>query len=179
MRVNFLFAGACAFITFAAIAMTVAQTNARPPEPEVILTKLSTPIYPRPAQQARVAGDVGLHLRIRPDGGLESADVVSGPAMLRRAALDSARQSLFECRHCGTITNYLLTYRFAIAPRDPPKRCDVVDHPAPPSPDIDLSRRNITVLAWPTWTCDPIVATVRVRSAKCLYLWKCGRVELQ
>ena len=82
-------------------------------EGDVRLTKLSLPIYPQLAGQARIAGDVKIQVQIRRDGSVASADVVNGHPMLKPAALASAQNSAFECRGCtGEITSYPLTYTF-------------------------------------------------------------------
>jgi TonB family protein len=143
----------------------------------VFLAKLSKPVYPPIAAVARIAGDVELTIVIRPDGTVESVETASGHQLLKQAALDSVRRSQFECRDCRSSTSYSLTYRFTIAPRDPPKNCDGDAETPPPDPEIDSPRRLVTVYAWTMWTCDPSVTLVRIRSVKCLYLWKCGRRE--
>ena len=56
----------------------------------VLLTKLFPPSYPPLAKQARIAGDVMVAVRVRPDGSVESASAVSGHAMLGPAAAQSA-----------------------------------------------------------------------------------------
>ena len=142
----------------------------------VLLTKLSEPTYPRLAQLARIAGDVDLILTIRRDGTVQSAVIVSGHPMLRQAALDSAKQTQFECEGCGEgVTSYELKYKFQITPRDPPKDYETPIEKQPPT-DVDLSRHQVTVSAWEIWTCDPVVVVhgFKARSARCLYLWRCG-----
>lgn len=62
-------------------------------EPGALLVKLAEPVYPRLAQQARITGTVGVQIRVRDNGTVESATAVSGHPMLRQAAVDSARQS--------------------------------------------------------------------------------------
>jgi len=143
----------------------------------VVPVKLSIPAYPRLAQQARITGDVNLKLSIGSDGHVESVDVVDGHAMLRQVAVESARKSVFECRQCnGRSDSYSLSYRFEISPTDPPKDCSGKADPGNPPGEVDLAAHRVTVFAREMWTCDP--AVVKVRSVKCLYLWKCGeRVE--
>jgi hypothetical protein len=145
---------------------------------EVLISKLSPPVYPRSAQVAHITGDVDLTLQIRRDGSVESVVPVSGPEMLKPAAIDSAQHSEFECVNCSEgVTSYTMRYRFKIAPRDPEKACEANGDAQPPPVETDLSRHLITVFAWEIWTCDPVTAKtfVRARSAKCLYLWRCGR----
>lgn len=54
------------------------------------------PVYPPIAKAARVQGTVVLELRIGSTGKLESLKVVSGPAMLQQAAIDSMKQWTFH-----------------------------------------------------------------------------------
>jgi TonB family protein len=82
-------------------ALAQTSPSAEISQGKVVLTKLSPPIYPPLARQARITGDVKIQLRIRKDGGIESAEVVSGHAVLKQAALESAQQSQFECQGCG------------------------------------------------------------------------------
>jgi Gram-negative bacterial TonB protein C-terminal len=148
------------------------------PHAGVALSKLSAPVYPRVAQNAHIQGDVDLTVRVRSDGSLESVVLVSGHAMLRQNSIDSAQRSQFECVDCvEAVTSYALRYKFQISPRDPPRDCNASAEPQPPSPEVDPVRHQVTVFAWELWTCDPTASTtyVRVRSAKCLYLWRCGR----
>jgi TonB family protein len=144
------------------------------PQGGVVLTKLFDPTYPPLARQARIAGDVDLTLAIRRDGGVESAVVVSGHPMLKQAALDSAQRSRFECGGCGeAVTSYSLKYKFQITSRGYPKDCDTQTEKQPPA-ELDLSRHQVTVSVWAMEICDPASRILKVRSAKCLYLWRCG-----
>jgi len=104
----------------------------------VILTKLYPLVYPPIARTARVTGDVKIEVRVRRDGIVSSAEVVSGHPLLKDAALKSAQYSTFECRGCEQeLTSYSLTYTFGLRE------------------DIDCGVK-------------------RVRSTRCLYLWRCG-----
>lgn len=148
------------------------------PQAGVVLSKLSEPAYPSLARQARIAGDVDLMLAIRPDGSVESSAVVSGHPMLTQAALDSAQQSKFECRGCGNaVTSYALKYTFQFVPSDPPKDCDQEMTEAQPPAEVDSLHHQVKVFTRGIWTCDPTttVTFLLFRSAKCLYLWRCGR----
>lgn len=134
----------------------------------VVLTKLADPAFPPLAKVARVSGDVVLMLDIRADGQVQSVAIVSGPTMLRQAAKESAQQSGFECRGCTReVTQYSLTYSFRLGEgdcsasnSDPPKIAWVQDH-------VTVTGRAMSI-------CDPTATLMRVRSAKCLYLWRCS-----
>jgi TonB family protein len=149
---------------------TAAQNNG------AILTRLSQPLYPALARQARIQGDVDVTVNIRQDGSIESALVSAGHAMLAPAALESAKASQFECRGCSEVgASYALKYKFEIISRGYPKDCDSATEKQPIA-EVDESGHQVTVPAWATLICDP--ADVKFRAAKCLYLWRCGvRVE--
>jgi Gram-negative bacterial TonB protein C-terminal len=150
---------------------TITQQNA------AVLMKLSPPVYPPIALTAHVTGDIELLLNIRRDGSVESAMVVSGPPLLQQAALSSAKQSQFQCLHCiEELTPYHLFYAFRLdALSDACTGPDPCNKPlsVERAPDVALSENHITLtnhLA-PVCICDYLK---KVRSAKCLYLWKCG-----
>jgi Gram-negative bacterial TonB protein C-terminal len=134
---------------------------------DVVVTKLSPPTYPQLVRVAHIVGDVTVTLGIRQDGTIESSNATSGPPMLYKAALQSAQQSQFECRNCSdAITSYTLVYTFKLN-----------DQPCC-SPTADLhvtqSENHVTAIDNAICFCDPAAGPWKVRSAKCLYLWKCG-----
>jgi TonB family protein len=182
MRERSLLAGVTTAIValFCATGVSFGQTKTSSDaiqEQHVVLSKLSSPVYPPLARQARIAGDVKLELRIRPDGSIDSAQVVSGHPMLEAAALDSAKTSEFECHNCSTEgTGYSLVYTFALSAREKP--CE----PAEQSPStehrvlsgVSHSENHVMLIAEPIYICDPGDELKKVRSIKCLYLWKCA-----
>src|SRR5437868_2916149 len=87
-------------------------------EGKVILIDLFQPIYPPVARLTNTIGDVVLIITVRRDGSIESASAVSGPPLLRQAALTSAQHSRFECRRCEQeLTSHSLTYSFQLVER--------------------------------------------------------------
>jgi TonB family protein len=142
----------------------------------VVLSKLSTPIYPPLAKQARVWGDVNLTVHVRKDGSVESVKLDSGPAMLKQAALDSALKSEFVCRGCSeALTSYSLVYTFKFTGK---KCCAETDNGTErekpqPRAGVIQSQNQVTILADPACICDP-GPDRKVRSAKCFYLWRCS-----
>ena len=148
-----------------------------PADTAVALTRLSPPVYPQIALTARVQGDVDVLLNIRRDGSVESATVISGPPLLQRAALSSADQSQFKCLDCLEEVNpYHLTYTFQID--IPPDACKEADGQNKPMsvehvPEVALSKDHVTLTGRPSPACI-IEYARKVRSWKCLYLWKCG-----
>lgn len=152
-----------------------AQIEAKP-NGDVHISKLIVPSYPLTAKIARVQGEVLVNLTIGTRGQIESA-TSTGPGLLKPVALDSARQSVFVCEDCTDSTKPIsLTYRFEIVDGEAPKTfAECRASPVPPPAEVDLSRMSVTVYAEPIWLCDPVVR--KIRSAKCLYLWRCGARE--
>ena len=148
------------------------------PQDQVVIAKLSAPIYPMIARTAHIFGEVHVILGVRRDGTVESATVTSGPPLLRLAALNSAQGSQFECRGCSeVVTEYSLVYMFQLGP-DP--GCEVTKKTPQASgeeqsyPQVIQSENHVTVIDRPVEICDPPAEIGKVRSMKCLFLWKCG-----
>ena len=143
--------------------------------PVVILSKLSPPIYPPIAKLARVSGDVQITLKVRQDGSVESAEFVSGPPLLKAAALESAHQSKFECHGCeGHLVEYSMLYTFGYTTTIDCCKLLEEGQGAESRVKITESEHHITILTEPACLCDPAADVVKVRSAKCLFLWHCG-----
>ena len=157
------------YLAFVGSLLAQASAPAETPQPEVILTKVSPPIFPRLALQARIIGEVMVQVGIRKDGSVASAELVSGHPMLKQAALESAQKSQFECRGCSAdITPYLLTYTFET--KDDGNCCDTQSR----APEVTQRQAHITIVSAQICICDPSSTLTKVRSAKCFYLWKCG-----
>lgn len=147
------------------------------PQNGVVLTKLVQPIYPPVARAARITGDVDLVLTVRPDGAVDSVDA-SGHPLLGESAVISARQSRFECRGCTEQFNkYRLVYTFNIEGEcecEPRETASIKKEPQQAYPQFPDAQHHVTVVAQVFCTCDPLGTKIRVRSVKCLYLWRCG-----
>lgn len=172
---------AVAVIFSTAVVSTLAQTAtvSDPNQEELVIVKLSPPVYSQLAKQARITGDVKLTLTLRQDGSLESAVVVSGHPILQQAALDSIQQSRFECRNCNEgLTSLPIVYIFQLGPATDCGTTTTTPNDAWSQqryPQVTQSQGQISLLDQPVGTCD-IAPTIglRVRSARCFYLWKCG-----
>jgi TonB family protein len=151
---------------FAGSAQTQSPAVSQPAQGGVFLTKVYDPVYPRIAHVANVSGDVELMLQVGQDGTVQSVEVVSGPPLLQRAAVESARQSQFECRACSdAVTPYRLVYSFQLSSGD---CCNSAD-----SPKVSQAGNHVWVTNSQFCFCDP-GATRKARSLKCLYLWRCS-----
>lgn len=169
----------CILIVFAVgvlLALPYACLAQNPGDTAVALKRLSPPVYPAIALTAHVEGDVELLLQVRMDGSVESATVVSGPPLLLRASLSSAQQSQFNCLNCvQELTPYRLVYTYRIdSPPDGCKGPDPCHYTAPGHPtELSQSENHTMITGHPSQTCICDYLK-RVRSVKCLYLWKCG-----
>jgi TonB family protein len=140
------------------------------PAPVLVIANLPPATYPPIARAARVEGSVEISIQLRMDGTVSSAEAVSGPPMLRQAAIDAVNQTRFECKDCkGGLTAFSFTYKFEFIPGPP---CSPHDDSYP---RIAQSQNTITVQEQPVWLCDPASDVTKIRSARCFYLWKCGR----
>jgi hypothetical protein len=102
----------------------------------VCLTKVYDPVYPQGVHIANVYSDVELMLQIQQDGTIQSVEVISGPSLLQRVAVESARQSQFECRECtDAVTPYKLVYSFQLSNGD---CCN-----SPNSPKVSASGNHV------------------------------------
>jgi len=135
-------------------------------ETGAVLITLSTPEYPPLARMANVSGEVKVTASIRKDGAVELAEA-TGPPLLKQAALESAQKSTFECRGCTKEATRLLTFSFEI--KDEGDCCGGFSRPA----EVMQLPDRIIIAAAKSCICDP-GAVRKVRSLKCLYLWRCG-----
>jgi TonB family protein len=160
---------------------SVAQNQ--PPHSEsgnAAVVALSSPIYPPSARVANIWGDVKVTVTIRPDGTVEGVTLVSGHPMLIEAALDSARQTRFECRGCATATaSYQMLYTFKMV--EGPDCCRArtvapkIEQQSQPNTSFEGWQTHVIITAEKSCVCDPAVTiTRRIRSRRCLYLWKCS-----
>lgn len=147
-----------------------AQAQGNPPDAVIIIKKVASPVLSPIALIANAYGDVVVTVGLRPDGTVAVAVVNDGTTLLQQAALESARASEFECRGCRIgITEYSILYRFR---RTPDTHClgEKSDE------QIIQTGGEITVTDQHVAICDygGVAGRPRVRSLKCLFLWKCG-----
>jgi len=167
------------FLTSLGLVALSALGQSTAPKPRVVLTKLGPIAYPQIARTAHISGDVDVDLEIRKDGTVEMATVVSGPPLLYKAALQSARESQFECRDCGDKpASYHLAYSFQLVGAE--TCCAAETNPSntrfsnEPFPRISRTGNHVTVVDQVVCICDPTATLGKRRSLKCLYLWRCG-----
>lgn len=153
------------------------QGEMAPPSapPDIVLSKLFPPAYPFLARQALLAGTVKLQLSIRKDRTLADVTALSGPSLLKEAAIESAEKSQFDCRQCGkAIATYILSYKFELPGQLSETGDKCSKNPLHDDPEVTYSDGQVTVVP-PKWCLSGFAcpSPQRVRAAKCLYLWKC------
>ena len=144
-----------------------------------VITKLSPLTYPPLARQTRTMGNVELKLEVRQDGSVASVVAVSGHPLLVPFALENAKESQFACENCRQdVHSYRLICTFELTSVDKESERDqaTVANPEHPGLRISLSAGHVLVVDEPVFFRDPGPDPLRVRSAKCLYLWKCKRI---
>ena len=157
-------------LCYAAFGQSSASGGA--PQTGYSIAKLPPPSYPPIALAAHVFGDVVLKIALRGDGSIDSVEALSGPPMLRQPAIDSAKRTQFQCGGCnGSTTSFRVTYKFELGPT---LYCNLARDSS--YPRVTQSTDTVTIADQPFGTCDPegTIDKVRLRSAKCLFLWKCG-----
>jgi TonB family protein len=167
-------------VTLAVGQVAAAQTTHTPTNQPVgpALVHLEDPMYPPIARAARVSGEVVVNAEIHADGSVGSLRVVSGPAMLHQAAVDSASHSTFRCPGCPEmVQEYRIVYSFEFV--DEGDCCEGFSKPSSferleETPGNRMTR--VLVKAPKICLCDPAVTITKkkTRSVKCLWLWKCS-----
>jgi len=139
-------------------------------ESTLTVLDLNAPTYPAMAKAARVSGEVDLSINLAKDGSPARVIVDSGPPMLRQAAIDSATRFHFQAKLESATGVYRVIYRFVL---ETTGKCD--EERDSSYPQVKHESNVITVAEQPALLCDPVavIQTIRFRSVKCLYLWKC------
>ena len=126
--------------------------------------------YPPIALAAHVEGDVTLVVDLRGDGTVGDVRAESGPQILRAVSIEGSQKNLYTCRMCArSDVRVRLTYSFKLGPAIECEENGVDSS----HPRFTHSGDTITIGAQPWGTCD-YAARLRARSAKCLFLWRCG-----
>lgn len=147
----------------------------------VALAELSQPVYPPLARQAAITGIVDVVVTVDGSGAIKSVEVISGHALLKDAALQSASHSRFACETCGhNSATYRMQYTFNLSKGE---SCSCSDRVAvsvassEQQADAEQFQPQARVVATAQQFCicdDAAEISAKVRSPKCLYLWRCG-----
>jgi len=90
--------------------------------------------------------------------------------MLRQAAEDSAKASLFEVIQQDSKADSVLIYRFELHVME----CHEERNPSYPRVKYEGNVVDVEGQAVPLCQAVAVKERIRFRSAKCLFLWKCG-----
>ena len=151
----------------------------RQPLNDAVIVKLAPIAYPPLARVTRISGDVELHIEVNSDGMAATAVAISGHPLLVSIALDNAKQSRFECSNCAEeARSYRLIYTFQLNSENKTNSDDAGKIQDPEHPGLRVSQYlgHVVVTDWPLLISDPAPDPLKVRSVRCLYLWKCKRV---
>jgi TonB family protein len=168
-----------AALSLCAFSVSWAQSLQKPGQTlqGAVVTNLSPLIYPALARQTGTTGNVVLELRIQPNGSVASATLISGHPLLSAAALENAQHSQFVCNDCGEeMHSYRFVYTFELASTDKGSEKDKLTSIDPQHPSLRITQSvgQVVVADAPFSTVDMGPDVRKVRSVKCLYLWKCG-----
>jgi hypothetical protein len=142
------------------------------------IVRLSPPVYPAIARTVHVSGDVVVKIGMQKDGKVVFSEVLSGPALLQRAAIDSATASTFDCRGCtDAVTVFSLVYSFRWIPSSICRPSSAATgaqggEASQPARGVTQDGNRVTVADEEQCSVDPR-AEIHRRSWKCLYLWRC------
>lgn len=161
-----------------ALAQRPAFTEGKP-RGTAVLVSLSRPSFPPIARTANVSGQVKVLVTVHQDGSAEKV-VLEGQPLLKNAALESAKSSVFECQQCEAPVQYAITYNFERTQRG--NCCDGFTAPVElmqgpeTTDDQGLQHTEVVISAEHICLCDPAgtISPSHRRSLKCLYLWKCA-----
>ena len=163
----------CGFALLLGLAAPcVSQPQQDAARPQLKIVQLPPANYPPDALAAGVFGEVVLSVVLLPDGALDSVASLNGPPMLRSAAEAAARGMRFSCLGCREAkTQFELRFQFKLGPAR-----DCVPNRAPVLPSVTDEAGAVVLTDQPAGTCDQAgsVGSIRTRSLRCLYLWRCG-----
>src|SRR5262249_48322117 len=123
---------------------------------------------------AHIQGVADMEIELSPEGKIVAWRASSGSPILVQAAADSLRLSQLECRNCNAQSvTVQVAYRFELA-SDTKGQCALSGEHRDPA--VLDAPNHVTVTAIPLCiTVENIDPVEKVRSIRCLYLWKCAR----
>ncbi len=113
------------------------------------------PVYPPITKTAHISGTVTVHIVIGTDGAVQSADVIAGPLLLRRASLEAAEQwryrpTLLNGQPVEVDTQVLVVFALGASPetsvvglQETPPQNQPDQAPAPATPDSNPPAGNV------------------------------------
>ena len=137
-------------------------------KPTLVWESFHAAAYPDLARLAHIAGSVEVEFTLSTENAV-TIQKSTGHPVLVAAAEEVIKSSRFRCSDCETQRAFAVIFNFTIA-----------EHPcqrtmAPATVTLETIDR-VSVIAEPVCTeeIDPVIRSRRARSARCLYLWRCG-----
>jgi Gram-negative bacterial TonB protein C-terminal len=165
-----------AWAVFLCVIPVFARPLAQQAQPRLV--HLPLPSYFPLAVQARIVGQVRMELTIDANGALRSWKTMSGHPLLVRAVTDSLPQAQFTCEGCAQQEyTYSLTYEFVLPDDNFAAACAELQKTGKEptmSPSTLDSPTHVTVRPARAYCLAVDPATPRVRSIRCLWLWRCS-----
>jgi hypothetical protein len=166
------------------VAVSALQAPCFAADGKAALVVFSNPAYPKAAQLAHIWGEVWVEVTVHPDGKSEAV-APYGHQMLKEAALQSANASKFTCAGCADSAKYLIAYSFVQV--DGTDCCNASAAPVKVTIEDETTnaqgnpQTRVVIAAESNCLCDPTESAiqVKVRSAKCLYLWRCSTKSVE
>lgn len=146
--------------------------------PQLHWIDFTPPQYPQMALIAAIQGEARIEVAFKDDGTIADVKEVSGHPILLFAAKENLRQAKLVCENCVAGSSFVVVYDFVRLINVP--GMDPCDHAAAPLPNpVVNSPTHITIYGTPGCIeprcCPP---PQRVRSLRCLYLWKCKKYRV-
>jgi hypothetical protein len=137
--------------------------------PSLNWKEFHAPAYPQMARIANIYGTVEIHLTIS-EGGMIDIKNATGHPILVQAALESVKLSKLSCEYCERgPAEFSLIYDFIVRGSE----CGNFSLNIPPG--VLDTFNHVTISTDRFCFQDPAgVWTKRVRSLRCLYLWRCA-----
>jgi TonB family protein len=137
-------------------------------EPKLRWEEFHEPAYPQMARVANINGAVTLEFTIARDGTVD-VQKSAGHPMLVHASVESLKLSKLACDNCGKVAaRFSVVFEFKIATSE-------CGNSSVSSRALLENSNHVTVTIDRYCFIDPAPElTKKVRSVRCLYLWKCA-----
>ncbi|MGZ4855933.1 MAG: energy transducer TonB [Candidatus Angelobacter sp.] len=139
-------------------------------EPKLRWMEFYPPVYPQMARIANIEGTATVEITIGPDGAMVLQKAAGHPILVQAAEV-SLKLSKLVCDYCAQrATQFTIVFDFRI----PSPECGNSGLNSSPRAVLDAST-HITITTDRHCFSDPAPELgKRVRSLRCLYLWKCA-----
>ena len=146
-------------------------TGAAAQEPTLQWGHLDRPVYPRLAQLAHIQGRAQIEIRLEPDGKASIVSSSGDHGLLVEAARQALEGSQLSCDNCnGRSGLFTIDFDYTLVARPSASPCSDNESSA-----VLDSATHITVSTKMPCVYRYGLVVQKVRSPRCLYLWRCAR----